>query len=136
MGMLRVEGGRGSPAVSGGVEEEKKATNKTRLSSCLVSRRTVWASHSLGPPLLFLSPIPPSSEVETAHIPLDRGGARLGGLPQWRVSWGDGRWCWEWRMNPRSTTDAIDLGFKLRSHVQSPLSIMMYGTPIRKVKFS
>ena len=34
------------------------------------------------PPLLFLSLIPPSSKVEMAHIPLERGGARVGGWPR------------------------------------------------------
>ena len=36
---------------------------------------------------------------------------------------------------PRSTVDAVDLGFKLSSHVESPLSILTHGTPIRNWKF-
>jgi len=35
----------------------------------------------------------------------------------------------------RSTVDAVDLGFKLSSHVESPLSILTHGTPIRNWKF-
>ena len=64
------------------VVEEKLA--KTRQDFHPVSLRdappgppTCWV-----PPLLFFSPIPPSSEVEMAHIPLERGGARVGGWPR------------------------------------------------------
>ncbi len=37
-------------------------------------------------------------------------------------------------MNPISTVDAVDNGFKLRSHAQSPSSILTRVIPIRKIK--
>ena len=39
-------------------------------------------------------------------------------------------------MNPTSTVAAVDDGFKLRSHAQSPSSILTPVSPIRKIKFS
>jgi hypothetical protein len=57
VGVLGVKAGGGLQVVSGCGAEEK-AINENRLSSSLVSRRTAWVSHTLGLPLLFLSPDP------------------------------------------------------------------------------
>ena len=35
------------------------------------------------------------------------------------------------KVNPTSTADAVDVGFKLRSHAHSPSSILTRDTPIR-----
>jgi len=53
-GVAEMEGGS---QVSGGVETVIKTRYETQLSSCLISRRTTWASHFLGPPWCF----PPGS---------------------------------------------------------------------------
>jgi len=58
--------------VGGESDERKMGYDKCRSP---LSRRTGWASHSLGPPLCFPSPIPRSSKYVPAHIPLERGGA-------------------------------------------------------------
>jgi len=49
-GVAEMEGGS---QVSGGVETVIKTRYETQLSSCLISRRTTWASHFLGPPWCF-----------------------------------------------------------------------------------
>jgi len=54
-----------------------------------------WASHLLGPPLCSSCHTPRSKKIDAAHIPLERGGACLGGWPQLGVSWG--RWAVEIR---------------------------------------
>jgi len=51
-------------------EERKMGYGKCRSP---FFRRTGWASHFLGPPLCFPSPIPRSSKYLPAHIPLERG---------------------------------------------------------------
>ena len=35
------------------------------------------------------------------------------------------------KLNPTSTVDVVDVGFKLRSHAHSPSSILTCGTLIR-----
>jgi len=71
----------GFKAVSGG---SRKKLAKTRHDFRPVSLRyappgppTSWV-----PPVLPASQIPPARGVETAHIPLERGGARVVGWPQ------------------------------------------------------
>ena len=58
--------------VGGESDERKTGYDKCRSP---LSRCTGWASHSLGPPLCFPSPIPQSSKYVPTHIPLERGGA-------------------------------------------------------------
>ena len=58
----------------GGGESEERKTGYNKYHSPF-SRHTGWASHLLGLPLCFPSPIPPSSRYVAAHIPLERGGA-------------------------------------------------------------
>ena len=72
-----VEDGRGLLLVSGGLGEVKTSENETRRKSCLISRHTFWASQFLGPPWIP-PPVPSSSRVKPAHIPMKRGGAWCG----------------------------------------------------------
>ena len=57
-----------------GGESDERKTGYDKCRSPFV-RRTGRASHSLGPPLYFPSPIPRSGKYVPAHIPLERGGA-------------------------------------------------------------
>ena len=56
---------------------EESSERKTGYDRCrsLFLRCTGRASHSLGPPFRFPSPIPRSSKYVPTHIPLERGGA-------------------------------------------------------------
>jgi hypothetical protein len=58
----------------GGGESEERKTGYDKCHSPFL-RRTARASHFLGLPLCYPSPIPPSSKYVPAHIPLERGGA-------------------------------------------------------------
>ena len=73
-----------------------------------------------------------------AHIPLERGGARVGGWPRLgragTMGGEDGSGHGRGEINLPSTVDAVDDGFKLRSHAQSPSSILTRVSPIRKIK--
>jgi len=111
-------------------EERKTGYGKCRSP---FFRRTGRASHFLGPPLCFPSPIPRSSKYLPAHIPLERGGAgpavvRFAHPEVWMVEptslkrgeglvvgwlrvvadelWWRGwwrGWWWWWRNEPKST---------------------------------
>ena len=65
-----------------------------------------------------------------------RGTAGLELHGEERGTWrgGDGDGGVEGRMNETSTTDAVDVRFKLRSHAQSSCSILAYCNSIRKIK--
>jgi len=69
-----------------------------------------------------------------AHIPLGRGGAHVGGWPRLGRSGtmgGEGGGSGRREMSPTSTVDAVDEGFKLHSHVESPSLILTHSIPIR-----
>ena len=71
----------------------RKLREKNGLQPNVVARswrHTGWASHFLGPPLCFPSPIPPSSRHVPAHIPLEREGGC--GCRLLCASWGVDVW--------------------------------------------
>lgn len=105
--------------VSGDVGKIRKARTGHDESRAPFSRRTARASQFLGPLLLLPRSV---RRVESAHIPLERGGARRGWIPAVASELGceggvlvvvvvvgmDER-------NQPQPRDAVDVEFKLRS---------------------
>jgi len=60
---------------SGGLKNRGKGKMNHNFHRGSLCGRTGWASHSLGPPSCFSLPHSSIKQAETAHIPLERGGA-------------------------------------------------------------
>ena len=90
-----------------GENEGGKGENEPRQMSWLVSRRTCWASHIMGPPLVLLPTVLPEVELENQPTSLKRGEGHMVGWKFVVEGW------WrdevmvvvvdERRMDPRST---------------------------------
>ena len=68
-------GALASGTESGGLKTQGKGKMNHNFHRGSLCGRTEWASHSLDPPSCFSLPHSSTKQAETAHIPLERGGA-------------------------------------------------------------